>query len=164
MSVMASHITGYSSVCFITCSCKERRNIHQISVTRALSEGNPPVTSGFPHKRSVMRWTIPWYNVIMHPCAEEANLTNVSEIVWYLTIPTPIPTKMYVIWDISHNRYVNIYNNHRNNWLFFVKILHLFSWEDLRSQNPLWSHTTTNHFPFYHRMNPLNAIYGTQKN
>ena len=65
MSVMASQITGFSTVYSIVCSSADQRK-HQSSASLAFGGGNSPVTIEFPTQRPVTQTMFPFDYVIMH--------------------------------------------------------------------------------------------------
>ena len=63
MSAMASQITGVSIAC--STSCRRRSKKTTKFRVNGLDEGNPPVTSGFPHKGPITRQMFLFDDVIM---------------------------------------------------------------------------------------------------
>ena len=64
ISVMASQITGVSSVCSTVCSGHWSKKTSKLRVT-GHCKGNPPVTSGFPHKGPIERKMFPFDDLII---------------------------------------------------------------------------------------------------
>ena len=59
MGVIASHITSFSIICSTAYSGADQRKKPKLCVT-GISEGNPPVTGGSPHKGLVTRNMFPF--------------------------------------------------------------------------------------------------------
>ena len=63
MSIKVSQIPSNSTICSTSHSCKQQRK-HQSGALLALSDGNPPVTGGFPSQRASnsTRVSMPWHH------------------------------------------------------------------------------------------------------